>query len=175
MKRGYVAKTSKRDRKLSNLIIYPEFQLLMLFIQGAFMSFGFGTIGFQLNRSFSQFEGLGKEIHLQSDHPFFRLIHLQANQLYFSLAVAFLISITFSSLITLIVSHRLAGPIVRTRMYFQTFLKDGRLEGKLTFRKGDFFSDLPSLINESIRLIGNPNEKKDCENDLENSDKSNVP
>ncbi len=143
----------KTNRNIRSLIIYPKFQLLVVLTQFAFILFAFCSVVFQSYRSYNEFQRFGVELKLQPDHPFFRLITLQLNQLYLNIFIAFLVTVVFSSLITLAVSHRLAGPIVRTRGYFRNIIEKGKRENKLTFRDGDFFSDLPPLINDAISVI----------------------
>ena len=53
-----------------------------------------------------------------------------------------------------VISHRLAGPLVRLRRFFQVIADTGQVTN-LSFRKGDYLSDLPPLVNKALgRLKG---------------------
>lgn len=50
---------------------------------------------------------------------------------------------------TISLTHRMAGPIIRLRGHIRA-IADGKDVAPLTFRDGDFFSDLPALFNQMM-------------------------
>jgi hypothetical protein len=61
----------------------------------------------------------------------------------------------FSTLWILVLSNEIAGPITRLREYFTDLknLKDEESVPELRFRKGDFFQDLPAIIEKSLNEL----------------------
>lgn len=119
------------------LLIYPQFQLLMIAINLAtyFLTF-FGIFYF-----FSEKYIFG----------------------------ALIFGAIFSSVATLILSNKLAGPIVRLHLHFKFIAEGGKNIPAVFFRKGDFFTSLPPLINSAMDRM-----KKETEaiEDLENEEES---
>ena len=50
---------------------------------------------------------------------------------------------------TISLTHRMAGPIIRLRGHIRS-IANGEDVSPLTFRDGDFFSDLPELFNQMV-------------------------
>lgn len=100
------------------LLIYPQFQLLM--------------IATNLATYFLTFFGI---------YYFFSESYL---------FIALLFGAAFSSAVTLVLSNKLAGPIVRLHIYFKSISDGQRNIPAVFFRKGDFFNTLPPLINSAV-------------------------
>ena len=49
----------------------------------------------------------------------------------------------------LILSNRIAGPLIKLRSYFEDMAETGKLK-KISFRDGDFFKEIEVSFNESI-------------------------
>jgi len=56
-----------------------------------------------------------------------------------------------SSALTLIISYRFAGPLIRLRDYFERLGIEKDSFRELNFRTGDYFSDLPPIINDGLK------------------------
>jgi hypothetical protein len=80
-------------------------------------------------------------------------VNYHTEQFYRNLGLGFAIGILASSVLTLILSHRLAGPIVRLKKFFEALGQKGDSPSTLQFRKMDFFSDLPPVINHSLEEL----------------------
>jgi methyl-accepting chemotaxis protein len=135
------------------IIIYPNFQMTLILLNVLLAIFTFAINMMEASRAFSRFNELGQTIKLAPDHAFFKLIELQAGNLYSYMILSFLISIGISCLVTALLSHRLAGPIVRLRSYFQDIASSGKVSSELHFREGDFFSDLPENVNNALMSL----------------------
>ena len=82
---------------------------------------------------------MGKDLQLSEDHPYFRLIGYQLDRILVYLSLGALVGTVVSIVSTLIVSHRLIGPIRRTKAFFDDVAEKGHVEGKLKYRQNDFF------------------------------------
>ena len=67
-----------------------------------------------------------------------------------------LVILTF--LISVFMSHRIAGPIYKLHLQFQK-VRQGRFHDKLTFRENDYFQDIITDYNEMVESVGNQIEK----------------
>lgn len=145
----------KKERKLANCLILPQFQLTLIVVNILIMTLAFGIIFYQIYISFDQLYAIGRGLRLPENSAFFTLLKNQQNAIEGKLIIAAVISYIFSFVLTILISHRLAGPIYRLKMYFSDMIKQGHTKD-LTFRKGDFYSDLPGIVNEGIKNIHKP-------------------
>ncbi len=138
----------KNERK--RLLINPTFQLKFLgwMLSGAI---GVLSIFYTSNLYFLwELQKLGKDIGLPIDHTYFEFVQVQSgrmNQVFVLSAVVTLLIITIFSLI---LSHRIAGPIHHLKTYFQRLSATGKARQKLFFRKSDFFHEVPENINRFL-------------------------
>ena len=136
----------------TKFLIYPQFQLLIIGVNSLITLGIFGIVFLQTYFTFDHFKQIGEQLHLPSDNPYFQLIEIQTSKIYFALTVATTIGILISGAFMLLLSHRLAGPIVRLKSYFSSIKKGGAVK-KLKFRKGDFFAHLPDKINRGLEVF----------------------
>lgn len=80
--------------------------------------------------------------------------------LYSYIGLALIAGVILSEIFILIISHKLAGPLVRLRNHFEEIGKTGEPK-PLSFREGDFFSDLPPVINNALKEIDKKHKKSD--------------
>jgi hypothetical protein len=78
-----------------------------------------------------------------------------SHQLRLALALSFIVAAIASTLMTLVLSHRFSGPLVRMRGYFRQLTEQPGTKPlpKLSFRRGDFLSDIPPLVNSALSRI----------------------
>ena len=107
------------------------------------------VIGVQIYRSFHALRELGEQTGLPANHPYFEFIQYHEHSLGISVAIACAVTAIVSFVVLLVLSQRVAGPIVRMKGYFEAFAREG-WKSKLQFRKGDFFSDLPEIVNRAL-------------------------
>lgn len=60
--------------------------------------------------------------------------------------------ICMNFLLSIYLSHRVAGPIYKLSQYFKTF-EDGKLRGDIKFRKHDHFKDLADGYNDMVAKL----------------------
>lgn len=145
------------SKKRFRWLIYPKFQMTLILANIGLVSLCMLVFGLELLRTFNNLKDIGRNINLPANHAFFNFIDWQLNSILLTLSAAYLLAVGFSTLATLIISHRLAGPIVRMRGYFQEIAKTGHIEKRLSFRKKDFFNDLPEDINQALDKVSNKN------------------
>ncbi len=143
-------------RKWWRLWIYPRFQGMLLAINVALMALVFGLVGYLTRRSFEELATKGAASGLSEGHPYFQFLQLQYGSFCRYLVIAFALSVVLTSAYTLVLSHKLAGPIVRLKGFFGRIGQDGwQSRERVTFRRGDFFAELPELINRALeRMVG---------------------
>ena len=134
------------------LLIYPRFQLSLIAQNFAVMTLMCIGIYLGVQSGFNDLYQQGIAEKLPTAHPYFQFIHYQSklvlNYLLASLGGGFLIS----SIWTLFLSHKVAGPIVRLRGYLDQASK-GENVGPISFRKGDFFLEIPGALNGAFATL----------------------
>lgn len=134
------------------LFIYPGFQLKLLIFNLFIMIAVAAAIAFFIHRSFIDLRGQGVTAHLPPENPYFAFMGYQEKLVMNYLAIGLTIASILSSLGILILSHRLAGPIVRLSSYLtRVEYEPWTINQPLAFRKGDFFSDLPAKVNGALK------------------------
>jgi hypothetical protein len=137
-----------------HFFIYPNFQLAMLTINFVVVMAAAGYIGWSARTSFSKIKTIGVQMHLWAHHPFYKAVEVQAQNFYSHLFIGLLIALAVSSAVTLILSQRLAGPVLRLKHYMDKINSRQKVPAKpLKFRKGDFFPDLPGTFNGAVTSL----------------------
>lgn len=141
-----------KKRQLKNFIIYPKFQLTLLIANISVTLITLLVVNYKAHRVFERLYQLGKEINLNDGHPYFNFISTSGELLYINLRWAFGLSLILTIITTIYISHRIAGPIYNLKQFF-TEIVEGAPFRKIKFRKGDYYSELPELINNAIEKI----------------------
>jgi len=141
-----------RGWKKGQILIHPKFQIkFIVFLVGALflaiLFFYLGEIYF-----LKELSAYGKDLNLPPDHAFYKLLGLQKsimNKVFlFTSIFVFLYLVIFG----LILSNRVAGPLIKLRSYFEDMAETGKLK-KITFREGDFFKEIEKAFNESVEKL----------------------
>lgn len=141
-----------KNRLFKNWVIYPKFQMSLIFFSTLILVGTFAFIAFQVDSSFNHMMKLGADLNLESNHPYFEFLNMQKNHLIKKLMYAGIASLILSMILTIYISHRASGPIVRLKSYF-TEMRVSKKIYPLKFRQGDFFDDLPKVVNEALEEI----------------------
>jgi hypothetical protein len=138
-------------KKRTILLIYPKFQLPLIF-WNILIFLGVTTVQlFVSHKAFTNFKELGETAGFDGNHPYFAFIErYEAEFMQYALigaGVGFICFITAN----LILSHKISGPICRLKSYFSGLEKNKK--PSLAFRKNDFFSELPEVINSALERV----------------------
>lgn len=141
----------KSDFRRAVGFIYPKFQIKLIVINAVVTNFVFCIIVLLFFRLFSQMKQLGVDSNFPESHGYFKFLDFQKSFAISYLLIGGALVIALTSISTLILSHRLAGPIVRLREHLIE-IGEGTKDPthKINFRSGDFFSDLPESVNEAL-------------------------
>ncbi|MCM2277911.1 MAG: hypothetical protein NDJ89_07520 [Oligoflexia bacterium] len=152
-------KTTKKFLLRRKLLIFPRFQLLLIGINLAIVALIGGVIWLSVRNTFAELEpvsGLsGMEVAFYQNYLDYQMSSFQS-----ALLLALGAGSAFSVLVTLFVSHRLAGPLLRLRSFFRAIRDGADPVPELSFRDGDYCRDLPPLINDSIERLRSREERR---------------
>ncbi len=140
-------------------LVYPKFQVPLILVNVSINWAILCIFGYHLLRSFRSLREMGVEANLPVGHPYFKFVDYHAFTLYSNLQYGLILGAIGSICLTLFLSHRLAGPIVRLKSYLETVKETGKIT-RLQFRKSDFFSDLAPLVNETLENVKDRDLKK---------------
>lgn len=140
-----------KNRKLRNFIIYPQFQIrLILIIMAISLLAPVIILSFQMF-SFHQQIKNGQMMNLPETHPYFVFYNEFQEKSYFAFGIAVAVSFACAFFIGLVVSHRVAGPLVKLRRHLEEVGEDPSKDGQLKFREGDFFRELADAYNTKFK------------------------
>jgi hypothetical protein len=149
-----------KNNARKRLLIYPNFQLRL--IVGLFVSHLVLISVFFITQTvfFNTYKKLGQQMGLPADHMFFGFVDQQRHKMILFLLVASALVMILGAVYSLVVSHRVAGPIVRAIRYLndygdqpQSASQDAQNSG-LKFRDHDFFKELADSINRFVSRQG---------------------
>ena len=134
-------------------LVYPKFQVTLILLNSLVTTALFALTAILVVRSHIYLETLVRQTRLPAQNLFNQLLTQQLRNLLIYMGAAFLIGILTTGISTLFLSHKMAGPMIKLRNFFNGVAKDGEFPGELSFRKGDFFLDLPPTINKAFAAI----------------------
>jgi hypothetical protein len=144
--------SAPRTWKRRKLIIFPAFQYILLGTNISVTVVISALVWILMRRTFSDLSVVGGLSGREVEH-YKRYLAYQAAQFETSMLIAFAVCLAVSVVVTLIVSHRFAGPMVRLRGFFRGIIERPDPLPKLGFREGDFLSEYPPLINEALQVL----------------------
>ena len=141
-----------RRRGLRQFLILPKFQLLVIGINVG-VTLIMAVILWAQTRN--ALENLAPTARLSGlDIEFYRnYLDYQARAFQESLGISLVVGLVISIVTTLVITHRISGPMFRMKGYFRAICEGKFPDHPLEFRDGDYFEDLPPLINKAIRQI----------------------
>jgi hypothetical protein len=140
-------------RQRSRFLIYPKFQLTLILVNTAILLLLILIVKVRTAQYFAALTNVGILSNLDASHPYFQELANQSETLNATLTSAFCFGAVLSIFLTIVLSHRLAGPIIRLRGYFLSIAEGGGFSENLKFRKFDFFSDLPPIVNKAVHRL----------------------
>ncbi|MGK5083201.1 hypothetical protein WDW37_07825 [Bdellovibrionota bacterium FG-1] len=145
---------TKKKALRGHWLIYPKFQLGLIGVNALVMAGAMALVAYQFHRSMQKLKEMGRVAGLTEGHAYFRFLDLQSTTISSYIGIAFVVAFCLSLVLTLVFSHRLAGPIVRLKGFFRA-ISEGKepVQYSVKFRQGDFFGDLPPLVNSAINKM----------------------
>jgi TRAP-type C4-dicarboxylate transport system permease small subunit len=144
---------SRKDRVLRNFLIYPKFQLTLIVLNLSVLIlalFIFWICAQQMIQNLRPSAALsGIEIEF-----FRRYLDYQGTQFKRIILMATGVATLSSTIATLVISHRMAGPFVRLKKHLTAIISGERPIPPLSFRDDDYFQELPKLVNDAVSALG---------------------
>ncbi len=139
-------------RSLRNLVIHPKFQLPIIITNLAVLLVFFTIAWIGTQNALIDLKPAAGLSGMESE--FFRkYVDYQAAQIQRALLIALGVGLPLTAGITLIITHRIAGPLVRLRCFFQSIVDGMSPNRQLEFRDGDFLREMEPLISSAIEKI----------------------
>lgn len=142
---------SRKQRKLRNLLVTPKFQLKMslYYIVSGLIFFG-AIVGIAYHK-------LMQVRALMNDNPIMNFdVQTQVNDLMFQIIqftlIGFIAYIIFSSLFAIVMSHRIAGPVVAITAFIEQ-LKQGNYDYKRNLRPNDELTEIMTALQELAPVL----------------------
>lgn len=159
---GETRRVNQRGGK--RLLILPKFQVPIIAINVGVMLIVSLVVWAGLERALGDLKPAAGLSEMEAE--FYRnFLNHQAWIFRAYLVGALVAGAVISTILTLVISHRLAGPLVRMRGFF-TSLTEARGEfHELTFRDGDYLGDLPPLINRALANARSSSDRKAASRD----------
>ena len=137
----------EKQRKLKNIIIYPEFQFKFVAIICLVSLVAPIIIYFFQYTAFQEQIQNGQMMNLPETHPYFvfynDFLQRSLNVLLIGIGTSF-----FTALIVgIYISHRIAGPLVKMRKHFESIADSKYEEHAIYFRDKDYFKELAAAYN----------------------------
>ncbi|HLE10790.1 MAG: hypothetical protein A2504_11595 [Bdellovibrionales bacterium RIFOXYD12_FULL_39_22] len=153
------------------LLVNPKFQLRFIgyMTVGSFFSllvFYFSDIYF-----FYSLMQHGKDFNLPPDHIYFHLIAQQQGLMHNIFWVSRLVIFAFFILSGLYLSHRIAGPLYNLTRHLKK-LAQGEQVRRLSFRRRDFFQEIPMALNDYVDSLHQLEVREDHDNKHHESDEA---
>ena len=134
-------------------LVYPKFQVTLILLNTLITTGLFLLMLFLVMKSHIFLETLVRQTRLPAQTLFIQLMTEQLRTLIFYMVIAFVVAVLSTATLTMLISHRMAGPINRLNGFFSQISKTGDFPPEIRFRSGDFFQDLPPKINEAFLAI----------------------
>jgi hypothetical protein len=138
-----------QKRKMINYLVYPKFQFTLVVANILILTLILVLIYFSANDAFNQLVEIGQKINFSTNHPYFEFVEKSRTMMNLKLRWAFGIAIFLTAVSSIFISHKMVGPIKKLKDHLFAFSQN-RSTGDLKFRKGDFFNDLPEIVNKSL-------------------------
>lgn len=136
----------------SKFFIYPSFQITLLVANALVNAYLASFLAIRMRGFFEALTFAGKTAGFDTNPAFQAFIEGQQVQLNQEVWIAFGISLVLSTALTLWLSHRMAGPLVRLRDHLIVVARNGVFQ-KIRFRDRDYFRDLPQALNDAFESI----------------------
>jgi hypothetical protein len=150
---GAPAPTGRPPWYKRKYLVYPKFQMTLIIVNSLVTIVLFGFTSLLVVRSHIYLESLVRQTRLPAQNLFSQLLTQQLRSLLVYMGIAAVVAVVTMGVTALMLSHKMAGPMIRLRNFFNGIAKNGDFPDNLTFRDGDFFQDLPPTINQAFTAL----------------------
>ncbi len=145
-------------KKRFRLLVYPRFQLTLIALNSLiFLVSSFVMVG-SFYVAIGSLRDLGVRSELAENHPYFTYLSMETESIFLHFVIAVIVSLLVTSFVTLYLSHKVSGPILRLKSYFND-VRHQKAVLPLSFRKGDYFCELPLIITQALKVLFNDKKK----------------
>ena len=130
----------------------PNFQLTLIFWNILIAFLIFIVVLFQIASGMHDLSMMGTNAGFPPNHPYFMFVREMSGNFYIHITIAFFVGMAVSWLMTLYVSHKVAGPLYRMKSYFEK-ISGGDEVKDISFRKGDYLTEFAGVINGALKKI----------------------
>ena len=134
-------------------LIYPQFQMTLIIVNSFITIFLFSLTVLLVVKSHVYLETVIRQSRLPAQNLFIQLLTDQLRSLLIYMGIATFFGVLITAVVTLLLSHKLAGPMIKLRRYFSQIESSGNFSEDLSFRETDFFLDLPPTINKALHAL----------------------
>ena len=134
-------------------LVYPKFQMTLILLNSTVTIILFTMTALLIVKSHLYLETVVKQTRLPAQNLFIQMLDQQLRSLLIYMGGATFIAVFITGISALLLSHKLAGPMIKLRRYFGEIEKNGNFSEDLNFRKSDFFLDLPPTINRALHAL----------------------
>ncbi|MDJ0879296.1 MAG: hypothetical protein QNI86_11835 [Halieaceae bacterium] len=142
--------TQQRNWKRRNYLINPGFQLRFMFYIACGMLTGFAVIYFTNHWYINILNEQGRELGLNPGHIYFEFVDQQRRLMNIAFAVVCTAVFTVLMVCSMLLSHKIAGPIYRVNKYSREVIAGDVPAYPVSLRKGDFFPELATMVNDLV-------------------------
>ena len=132
--------------------VYPQFQAALLLANVIINLCLFTFLSVKVQLFFESLIQNGKSAGFIDGHIYYEFINSQRSHLKSEFLIALVVSLILTSIFTLWLSHRLAGPLVRLKNILKSTAESGVYKS-FKFRDKDYFREIPVYLDQAIESI----------------------
>jgi hypothetical protein len=138
--------------------VYPQFQTALLLANVIINLSLFTFLSVKVQLFFELLIQNGKSAGFNEGHIYYEFINSQRSHLKLEFLIALTLSLILTSIFTLWLSHKLAGPLVRLKNVLISTAESG-IYKSIKFREKDYFKDIPECLDRAIESIQKHDDK----------------
>ncbi len=147
------------NRFITKILINKRFQFKFVFVNTILVTLMSLTYFLTIKLFFNKFAEMGKKAGFPDGHVFYRFMEKQQGEIYSMFLIAYLVILVVFAIISLKMSHKVAGPFYRMNLHLKEIAKAGGKLLPIKFRKNDDFLEIQDSFNEVVD-IQNSSEKE---------------
>lgn len=148
-----------KNRKIGNFLVFPKFQLTLVILNLLVLSINFMVIIVLFSQGTETIQTMLQATGIANNASMLKVWQNYEQFLYTQLIVTTFVVFISTLIFTLIVTHRVVGPIYSLKNFFLKIGDSGQIE-ELKFRSKDYYGELPGIINRALRKISNNSQSK---------------